>query len=352
MRTYFSFLLLLFIFTFSCKNGSVHNEKSVILSRGGSSDTLSVDDLYLLKRIAADRNTLITVSRKKFDKITLYNQQKTAGIINELLNRAEQKILGELPPGRFPWSWDGFDPPSGMVTMAEGFLDSLSAGIDPFKRKFAEPGGSYIVDHTIIKKDDLYHLFYIRGTAATNWPEYPQFNFGHAISRDLVNWQEEKPVLQVVNTGFDTYQVWAPHIIQYRGKYWMFYAGVNNHVCQAICLATSDDLYTWTRNTSNPILTSKPWGEWDTSKWSDCRDPMILNDNGIFYCYFTAARINPETKKSEYCLGIAGSHDLLHWENEEYIRLKYSLTTPPESPFVVKKKRKYTIYFIQITNTE
>ncbi|MHB9013229.1 MAG: family 43 glycosylhydrolase, partial [Ignavibacteriaceae bacterium] len=199
-------------------------------------DSLKSQDMLLLKRIASLRNDLIFARTKSLKNLTLANQNKAAGIIEELLNRAEQKIWNVLPKGRYDWSWDGFDKPSDMVAQAEGFLKILSSGKDPFEGKFAEPGG-YVVDHALIEKNGVSHLFYIRGVAATNWPEFPLYNFGHAVSKDLINWQIEKPVLQCPDSGWDDYQVWAPYILRYNGKYWMFYAGVNKNSCEAIGLA-------------------------------------------------------------------------------------------------------------------
>jgi predicted GH43/DUF377 family glycosyl hydrolase len=309
-----------------------------------SETSLSQSDLLLLKEIASLRNDLLAAKRKRLENVTLANQNKTAGIIGELLDRAEQKILGELPPGRYSWSWTGFDEPAGMVEMASGFLDELIRDRDPLAGKYAEPGG-YTVDHAIIKKDGLWHLIYIRGIAATNWPEYPLSNFGHGVSHDLVNWQIKKPVLETAGSGFDTYQVWAPHIIKHNGKYWIFYAGVNDSATQAICMATSEDLYHWERYKDNPVFTSLPWGYWDSTRWSDCRDPMVLKEGDTFYCYYTAARMVPGTDKVENCLGIASSKDLLDWKDEGFRRLEYTLTTPPESPFVVKHSGKFYLFY-------
>jgi predicted GH43/DUF377 family glycosyl hydrolase len=308
--------------------------------KSGSEDTL------IIRHIASLRKNLTHIRAVSFQNIPVADQFKTAGIIEELLNRAEQKIFNLLPAGRFEWSWTGFDQPREMVAHAEELLNTLSTGKDPFAGKYAEPGG-YVVDHALIKKDGLNHLFYIRGIAATNWPEYPLFNFGHAVSRDLKNWEIRQPVLQCPQTGWDQYQVWAPYIIESDGRYYMFYAGVNQNVCQAICLATSSDLSTWKRYDRNPVISSGPWGIWDTAKWSDCRDPMVFRDGNIFYCYYTAARKNIENGQPEYCLGISSSKDLFHWKDEGFIRLEYSLATPPESPFVF---RHNGLYYLEYTN--
>jgi predicted GH43/DUF377 family glycosyl hydrolase len=309
-----------------------------------SSDTLSQEDVVLLKRIAALRNDVIRIGRMQQAELSLADQKKSIGIVRELLDRAEQKVLGALPEGRYPWSWGGFDSPAGMVDMAGGFLQSLARGSDPFAGKYTEPGG-YVVDHAIIKKGDLWHLIYIRGIAATNWPEYPLSNFGHAISYDLVNWHTEKPVLETREDAFDSYQVWAPHIIEHEGSYWMYYTGVTDSATQAICLATSKDLYHWERHEANPLFNSLPWGHWDESFWSDCRDPMILKEGDTFFCYYTAGRMVPGTEQYEYCLGISSSTDLIHWKDEGYRRLIHTLETPPESPFVVKRNGEFYLFY-------
>ena len=151
--------------------------------------------------------------------------------------------------------------------------------------------------------------------------------------------------METTDSVFDSYQVWAPHIIRHNGKYWMFYTGLSDSATQAICLATSKDLYKWKRHKNNPVLTSLPWGHWDTSHPSDCRDPMVLKDGDTFYCYYTAARVVPETGEHEYCLGIASSKDLIHWKDEGFRRLIHSLNTPPESPFVVKRKGEFYLFY-------
>lgn len=73
--------------------------------------------------------------------------------------------------------------------------------------------------------------------------------------------------------------------------------------------------------------------------------PVVLQDGGKYFLYYTAARVVPETKQPESCIGIASSDDLLTWKDEGFIRLSESLTTPPESPFVLKRGGKYYIFY-------
>jgi beta-xylosidase len=72
---------------------------------------------------------------------------------------------------------------------------------------------------------------------------------------------------------------------------------------------------------------------------------MILKDGNRFYCYYTAARINNESGKTENCIGIFSSEDLINWKDEGFVRLEYSLATPPESPFVVKRNGTYYLVY-------
>ncbi|MGC9355319.1 MAG: hypothetical protein ACP5D9_15840, partial [Mariniphaga sp.] len=257
----------------------------------------SAIDMALIKKISLLRNELSEARTMQFEDITIEDQTKASWIIEEMFNRAEQQILGTLKPViKKEFYWGLYETSAEIVAQAEDYLKTLKTGIDPFKGKFAEPGG-YVVDHAFVKKGDKYHVFYIRGIAATDWPAYNLYNFGHAVSSDLKNWKIEKPVLQCPESGVDEFQVWAPYILKRKGVYYMFYTGVNINVSQSICLATSKDLYHWNRYDSNPVITPGAWdnGIYSQDKWSNCRDPMVLKDGRNYYCYYTARRLNTKT---------------------------------------------------------
>ncbi len=308
---------------------------------------LSDSDIVLIKKISLLRNELSEARTVQLEDLTIENQAKAAWIIEEMLNRAEQQILGTLKLAhKKELNWELYEKSENIVAQAVGYLEILKGGVDPFDGKFAEPGG-YVTDHAFVKKGNKYHVFYIRGIAATDWPAYNLYNFGHAVSCDLKNWKIEKPVLQCPESGVDQFQVWAPFILKRKGIYYMFYTGVNTNVCQSICLATSKDLYNWERYGSNPVVIPGAWeeGVYDQNKWSDCRDPMVLKDGRNFYCYYTARRMNKENRQKEHCIGISSSHDLINWKDEGFIPLRYSMKTPPESPFVVKHKQTFYLIY-------
>lgn len=270
-----------------------------------------------------------------------FETEKTAGMVECLLERAELTVEGIIPEGRWNWVKDSYTSPEKMVQQAEEFVSNMEAGIFRLEGKFAEPGFSTI-DHCIIKRSDEHHLFYIRNKAANTWAECPSDNFGHAVSKDLKKWDIKKPVLQCIEGTWDCYQVWAPHIVEFQGEYWMFYTGVNYNATQAIGIAKSKDLYNWERCEGNPVIKTGSWGPWSEDAWSDCRDPMVLQDGKIFYAYYCTAKFTENGVKS--ALGVSSSWDLVNWRDEGAYLLP-TANLPPESPFVVKKDNKYYLFY-------
>jgi hypothetical protein len=72
--------------------------------------------------------------------------------------------------------------------------------------------------------------------------------------------------------------------------YYLFYAGVTNGYAQSIMLATSTDPSepgSWTRQgvVLQPTHAGSIWEGFDT--WSDCRDPLVLEIDGLYHLYYT-----------------------------------------------------------------
>ena len=103
---------------------------------------------------------------------------------------------------------------------------------------------------------DTIHMFYV----------VPEF-IGHAVSRDLVNWEELVPVLRPGAPGtWDDLRLGAAgSIIQRGGRYWMAYFGTSSadswpgedHRVQRAGIAVSDDLFTWRKLPENPVTQAK-----------------------------------------------------------------------------------------------
>jgi len=197
-------------------------------------------------------------------------------------------------------------------------------------------------DFAFIKKDGVYHLFYIRHNDLLP-PFATELDFGHAVSTDLYHWTQLAPVMAVDPHGWDNAHVWAPSIIESGGLYWMFYAGVTDGPgfagTQRIGLAVSSDLMTWNRPMSQPVWQTSgvPWAWWrPTNGLMSCRDPFVMPDPRApsqLLLYYTAT---PAIDTLSNIVGVARSPgDLATWADEKplWITYKtYSFNSETESP--------------------
>jgi hypothetical protein len=165
---------------------------------------------------------------------------------------------------------------------------------------FIDPG-VIVKDHSLLKVDGVFHLFYLRGN--------PAVNLGHAISTDLIHWELKPPVLQVVPGTWDGSAVWAPQVIQYAGgSFLMYYTGVNSVVSQQTGLAFTSDLYNWVK-LMWPIYHPDPaWAAWSEDSWSHGRDPFVFEHDGTIYQLLTV-----KTNDNKGAIASAISNNYVTW---------------------------------------
>ncbi|MFK8912085.1 family 43 glycosylhydrolase, partial [Streptomyces sp. YS-3] len=186
----------------------------------------------------------------------------------------------------------------------------------------------YLNDHALLRADGRRHLFAIVGDSAPPG-EAPDSGaetaFAHASAPDLHGpWTSHPDALTVDPAYHGEQHLWAPHVIEAAGTYWMFYAA-GGSAGAAINLATSTDLFTWTRVPSGPLFRGRA-----------ARDPMVVRIGSDWVMYYTE-------------LGADGHHlvcerrsaDLLHWSapgtaftDDSTAALGVSVT---ESPYVVER---------------
>ncbi len=100
-----------------------------------------------------------------------------------------------------------------------------------------------------------YHLFYQHNPEAAVWGP---MHWGHAVSRDLVHWEDLPIAMAPTPGGPDMDGCWSGVIVDDHGVPTMIYSG-NSAVGQRACLATStDDLRTWMKYPGNPVIPEKP----------------------------------------------------------------------------------------------
>jgi predicted GH43/DUF377 family glycosyl hydrolase len=211
------------------------------------------------------------------------------------------------------------------------------------QRYFHEPGW-LARDFALFKADSVFHVFY------TRIPTYFQSSsagdsIGHATSLDLKHWWVHPPVIAVEDSWFEGGAVWAPLVMENPGGgYIMFYTCVDSIYVQRIGVATSDDLFNWTKHPGNPVFRpDTSWAAWDsTVDWSSCRDPHIFYEDGTYYMFVTV-----ETNSGEGAVGSAVSTDLFNWTDTGpiYVHSGAYSWHAIESCFLMKRDGKYRLFF-------
>lgn len=212
---------------------------------------------------------------------------------------------------------------------------------DPNATRSDQRGEWYTNDHTLVRDAaGVWHAIGIIGRRPPR-PWTIEKQFFHCTTDDLSAgpWQEH-PYPLVAEPAHEAV-VWAPYIFPHGGRYHMFYAGGNrqpdaDNGCSygTLHLATSDDLFTWTRHDRNPL-------------WADpghARDPFIAEWGGRFYCYYTRTFHEADQRS---CIFVRESPDLLHWSGPKLVHAQPDNSRwagDAESPMVVRRGDLYYLF--------
>jgi beta-fructofuranosidase len=190
--------------------------------------------------------------------------------------------------------------------------------------KLYAPPGLWLNDPKVVYLNCAYHLFHIQGRRTVPWnPE--EKTYGHAVSKNLVEWQRLRSALERGRSGaWDDFAIWTMDVCERDGTFYMLYTGLSRKEggrMQRIGLATSKDLVHWEKHPANPVLTADP--RYYESDYRNApgyghvawRDPAIYADPQSGWTYtFITARTNKGLGKTRGCVGLARSRDLVHWE--------------------------------------
>lgn len=155
----------------------------------------------------------------------------------------------------------------------------------------------------LIRWQGAYHLFY-QYNPDNPWHE--RVHWGHAVSHDLVHWQDWPVALSPTEGGVDKDGVWSGCAVNNNGTPTLLYSGVYP---QVVCLATSDDgLRTWHKYAGNPVIASPPPDIDAGSPW-DFRDPFVWREDDMWYMLMGTRIVNEGGTVLLY-----RSHDLLTWD--------------------------------------
>ena len=162
------------------------------------------------------------------------------------------------------------------------------------------------------------------GLAVMAFPDRRHRNVtvGHSISTDLVNWQTVSDALTPSESpAFDSWTTWTGSVIRHGDLWYMFYTGTSREDAgerQSVGLATSPDLYTWTKEENLPVVAADSrWYKTLSAgyDYEPFRDPWVFKIPGEnqWTMLTTASSIESKSRLDEAVMGVAKSNDLINW---------------------------------------
>ena len=189
---------------------------------------------------------------------------------------------------------------------------------------FSLPGQT-IGDAWYIVSDGLAHCFFCTSPPPNaDW----HWDIGHAVSRDLLNWEYVGLALERGRGGaWDSQTLSTGSVIRWDGRFWMAYSALRRNEnppsrkVHRVGIAVSDDLYAWTKYVDNPVNERDPkhyerlgpvrkaFGQW--------RDPFLYSDSDGDRIYqYVCARSKSADRDRRGTVGLATSQDMLTWQVE------------------------------------
>ncbi len=180
-----------------------------------------------------------------------------------------------------------------MVVLAALCLPLRAEGLVrlDFEQKYFQHTDRQVWDFSIIRSDSVYHIYY--HTILETTPNATRADtIWHATSPDLKHWNIEGPVLLVGPEPWDSGAIWAPDVFrdEANNRWAIAYTGCDDQFNQRICMAYSQDLYTWEKSPTNPTVVPDPdlyiWNP--DGGWGNFRDPFVYRQDDQWHMLVTA----------------------------------------------------------------
>lgn len=154
----------------------------------------------------------------------------------------------------------------------------------------------------VIEWGGRYHLFYQHNPHGSF---HGTIHWGHAVSYDLVHWEDLPLALEPTPGGPDEDGCFSGCAVDNGGIPTLIYTGLAGDA-QTQCIAESrDGLLTWEKYRGNPVLATPPEGV----RPLDFRDPWVWREEGVWYMLLASGRLGGGGTVLLY-----RSPDLLRWE--------------------------------------
>jgi len=149
---------------------------------------------------------------------------------------------------------------------------------------FAPPANWLNDPNGLVEWDGEYHLFYQYNPGG---PYHGTIHWGHAVSEDLVHWEDRPVALEPEVDGEDRHGCWSGCTVIDDGVPTFVYTGGDgNDQLPCLARATDDELDTWQKSARNPIIESPPERPEILSNddWNaEFRDHDVWRADGIWY---------------------------------------------------------------------
>ena len=182
-----------------------------------------------------------------------------------------------------------------------------------------------------------YHAFFQHYPHAAHWG---QMHWGHAVSDDLVHW-EELPIALFPDQAYENDGgCFSGSAVEKDGRLYLFYTSVSHELGQTQSVARSDDGVHFTKYAGNPVIRENPFAS------PDFRDPKVTCIDGTWYMVVGSG--------DDHCgrVLLYTSGDLLSWD---YVGVLFEGTEYAhciECPDFFKLGDRYVLMFSKINEKE
>ena len=186
------------------------------------------------------------------------------------------------------------------------------------------PKSMHVWDTWCMPVGDTVHLYHLqRNRPGASVPEGRQDMLGHAVTTNLVDWQELPEAFGPDPANpLDDRQPWTGCALWHEGRGYLYYTmrgSANDCRIQRIGLATSTDGHHWQRHANNPVIVPDPrWYATDqrpVPQIVDCRDLIVVRNPKGGWLGFYATRRPADELPQTSVIACVRSSDLIRWEH-------------------------------------